>query len=306
MKKILVALAIFMSVGIAHAEEKQNPALIDMETGVQRPAPAVLEYTSYVQWVQPILEWESGKSALSAFTPHVFAWMEEQKGRPLPPEVFKDPKKIFVNVDRPLQQTIQLEDAGEIEEGNTVGAEVYAEMEGSVEEGLAAMLFLWGRPVGEASGRTYPAASPFARRVEYSAPLPELGEGAFANLTLRRDGGVIKDLADRYILLVRGNAQVGYTVVMQYVRPALKTETQHVFAMALLEPMGEGKFSYRISTRYQGQNYKILGGIKLGRATVGFNREKVRAVAEEYRARIQELRLTGTIKDKKTDIEWGR
>jgi hypothetical protein len=306
MKNLILASVISLLGFTAFAAVDRNPALIEME-GLPGPAPAELELDSYLDWAAPILQREDGLDSISAFTPFIFEWYEEEKGRDsLPPEVYSDPGRIHVNVDRPLRQTIELEEFGEIEEGNTVGAEVYAELEGTVDQALEAMLFLWGKPVGKESGLTYPSTAPFGRRVEYFAPLPELGPGAYANLTLRRDGGIIRDLADRYILLVRGDSTSGYTVVMQYVRPALRTTTQRVFAMALLRPLGDGKVSYRISTRYQGQSYKVLGNVSIGRAQIGFNREKIRAVAEEYRARINELRETGTIKDRKTNIEWGR
>jgi hypothetical protein len=306
MKKMKFAFLALVS-QLALAAEAKNPALIDMEFAGPHPAPEALELDSYLDWVWPLVDRGDGNNATSAFTPLVFEWYEEESRRAsLPREVYEDPGRIFVNVDRPLKQTIELEKSGDIQEGNTVGAEVYAEFDSTVEEALEAMLFSWGKPVGQTSGYTYPAASPFARRVDYFAPLLDLGPGAYANLNLRRDGGIIKDLADRYLLLVRGNSQEGYTVVMQFIRPALQTSTEQVFAMAILRPLPGGKTSYRISTRFQGQSYKVLGNVSIGRAQIGFNKAKVRAVAEEYRSRIQELRATGTIKDKKTNIEWGK
>jgi len=282
-----------------------SPALIDMNFSA-RPAPTKLELKSYTEWVMPFLQ-DKGINRYSAFTPLVFDWYQEEMQREgLPPEVYEDPAKIYVAVDRPLRQTIELEEAGEIEEGNTVGGEVYAELDATLEQALTTMLYSWGKPVGKGEGRTYPAASPFARRVEYISPLPQLGEGAFANLTLRREGGIVKDIADRYIVLVRGDKQNGFTVVMQYVKPALKTLTQQVFAMAILKPTRDGKVAYRISTRFQGQNYKMLGNVSIGRSQIGFNRAKVRAVAEEYARRIEEYKTTGRIVDRNADIEWGK
>lgn len=281
----------------------KNPALLEMETGQARPAPVELTLAGYEAWAARALP----EGAISAFTPNIFAWFDREAGlSDLPEEVGRSADKILVNVAGPLAETIALEDAGEIETGTTVGAEVYAEMEGSVDQALEAMLFQWGKPVGKMEGRTYFTATPFARRVEYFSPLAEMGAGAYANLTLRRDGGIVKDLADRYVLLVRGDSARGYTVVMQFVKPALKTQTQRVFAIALLRPLGEGKVSYRISTRYQGQSYKVLGNVSIGRAQIGFNAEKVKAVALDYRSRLDELRKTGTITERRTDIEWGK
>jgi hypothetical protein len=299
MKLLLGLWLIFCPLALA---EEKNPALIEMEDGEAIQAPERLELESYSNWINPLLE---DFESYSAFTPKVFEWYEEQLRTALPEEVYKDPGKIYVNVERPLRQTIEMEENGDIEEGNTVGAEVYAEMDGNVEQALEAMLYVWGKPVGASAGKTHPAPSPFSRRVEYFAPLPQFGEGVFANLTLRRDGGIIKDLSDRYFFLVRGNKETGFTVLMQYRRPALKTYSKQCIAIAMLQPLPNGKTAYRISTRYQGQSYKILGNIGIGRSQIGFNREKVRAVAEEYNKRIVELKTTGTIKDKKSDIEWG-
>jgi hypothetical protein len=302
MKALLSAL--LLVTGIAQAAEK-NPALIDMDLPA-RPAPAVLEYDSYVEWVRPLLV-TKGKDSFSAFTPYVFEWYKEESQRStLPADVYNDPGKIFVSFDRPIRQTDELEGAGEIEVGNTVGAEVYAEFEATLDQALDAMLFTWGKPVGKNEGKTFPAPSPFGRRVDYFSPLAQLGAGAYANLTLRRDGGIVKDIADRYVLLVRGDKVNGYTVVMQFIKPALNSPSQQCIAIAILRPLPGGKISYRISTRFQGQNYKMLGNVSIGRSQIGFNRGKVRAIAEEYGKRIKELRETGKISEKPTNIEWGK
>ena len=302
MKKTI--LAFLMLTSVARAGDI-NPALIDMALPAS-PAPAQLEFDSYVKWVRPLLVTKD-RDSYSAFTPLVFDWYKEESQRDsLPPEVYADPGKIYVALDRPLRQTIEMEQAGEIEEGNTVGAEVYAEFDATVDQALTTMMFLWGRPVGKTEGRTYPAPSPFNRRVEYQAPLPQMGPGVFANLTLRRDGGIVKNLADRYLVIVRGDKDRGYTVVMQYLKPALTTPTQQCIAIAILRPLPNGKVAYKISTRFQGQNYKVLGNVSIGRSQIGFNRAKVRAVAEEFGKKIKEYRDTGTIRDRAADIEWGK
>lgn len=294
--------ALWLLCGLAHAAA--NPALIDMENLGGGVAPAELSYESYAAWAKPIV----GEERFSAFTAKVFEWYEEEKGRGLPAEVAADPARLYANVEKPLRQTIELEEAGEIEEGNTVGAEVYVEMDGDTEQALATLLHLWGKPVGAAEGASYPAPSPFSKRIEYFAPVAAWGEGAYVNLSLRRNGGIVKDLSDRYLVLVRGNAAEGYAVVMQYVKPAApyRTFTQQVFAIGLIRPVGEGKVSYRISTRYQGQSYKVLGNVSIGRGQIGFNERKVREVMEEYRNRVKELKDTGSITERKNDLEWGK
>lgn len=296
---------LFMAFGLLSASMAfaGSPALLDLPRAAQ-PAPEQLEKEAYRKWVGPLLRVQ-GKDFTSAFTANIFSWYENEKSRGLPEEVSRDPDRIFVNVERPLRETIELEDGGEIEVGNTVGAEVYSEMNGSPREVLDTMLYRWGKPVGKEEGNTYPPGGPFARRIEYFAPNPNWGTNAFANLTLRRDGGIVKDLADRYIVLVRGNEEEGFDVLMQLVRPAGTTASQQCLAIAIIRPLGNGKSSYKISTRYQGQSYKVLGNVGIGRKQIGFNAGKVRAVQVETMEMLKELRAKGDITDHKTDIEWG-
>lgn len=277
-----------------------NPALLDLPAG--SPAPAQLTLESFTNWSKPLLK----PSYASAFTPNVFEWYENEKSRGLPQEAISDPGKIYVNVERPLRETIGYEEAGDIEEGNTVGAEVYSEMDGTVAQVLETMLFRWGKPVGAAEGKTYPPGGQFARRIDYFAPNPNWGTGAYASLSLRKDGGIVKDIADRYIMLIRGNEKDGYDVFMSYVRPGGNTLTKQCMAIAIIRPLPNGKTSYKLSTRFQGQSYKVLGNVKIGRAQIGFNIAKVRAIQEETMGMLKELRTTGKIADKKTDIEWGK
>lgn len=187
-----------------------------------------------------------------------------------------------------------------------MGAEVYAELQGTTDLALEAMLYRWGKPIGKTDGFTYPPGGPFARRIEYFAPNADWGSMAYASLSLRRDGGIVKDLADRYMMLVRGDSQRGYDVLMQYIGAGGTTPTTKVFAMAIIRPVADGKVSYKISTRFQGQSYKVLGNVSIGRKNIGFNPDKVRAVQMEYAGNLKELRETGKISEKKSDIEWGK
>lgn len=303
MKVFLLSLFLFPLMAIGAPDK--NPALIDVQDGVQRPAPAQFEINSYLSWAAPILKPAANQDYTSAFTPLVFSWFEDEKNRGLPREVGESADKIFVNVERPLNQTIDLEDSGEIEEGTTVGAEVYAQMQGTPQLALEAMLYRWGKPVGKLEGFTYPPGGPFARRIEYFAPNSDWGPNAYASLSLRRDGGIVKDLADRYMVLVRENSG-GYDVMMQFIRPGGVTPTTKVFAMAMIRPLDNGNVSYKISTRFQGQSYKILGNVSIGRKNIGFNPDKVRAVQLEFMANLKELRETGKISEKKSDIEYGK
>jgi hypothetical protein len=283
----------------------QNPALIGVQTGNSHPAPAELNLDSYTAWAQPILQPKSGADYTSAFTSLVFDWYEREKDSPLPPDVAQDPQHIFVNVQGPENETIQLEQSGDIEEGNTVGAEVYAEMDGTVAQALEAMLYRWGKPVGQKDGFTYPPGDTFSRRIEYFAPNADWGAQAFASLSLRKDGGVVHDLADRYLMLVRGDDKHGYDVFMQYIGPAGTTDSKECFAIAIIRPTSPGKVSYKLSTRFQGQSYKVLGNVTVGRAQIGFNSAKDREIQLEYMAELKELQASGAIADHKTDISWG-
>jgi hypothetical protein len=61
----------------------------------------------------------------SGFYDIMFDWYEAQLKDPVPPGVNADPEKLYVVTDIALQQTIQLENGGEIERGNTIGFDVY-------------------------------------------------------------------------------------------------------------------------------------------------------------------------------------
>ncbi|MGZ3712147.1 MAG: hypothetical protein ACXVBE_10330 [Bdellovibrionota bacterium] len=152
-----------------------NPALLDLPAA--GPAPQVITLDSYMTWAKPMLK----PDYTSAFTANIFSWFENEKSRGLPQETYNDPGKIFINVDRPLQETIALEDGGEIEIGNTVGAEVYMLMDGSVHEVMETILYRWGKPTGAADGQTYTQGGQFARRIQCSmrCPGPDLKCGLF-------------------------------------------------------------------------------------------------------------------------------
>ena len=62
----------------------------------------------------------------------------------------------------------------------------------------------------------------------------------------------------------------------------------------------DGKSSFKISSRYQGQSYRFLG--EIGRNTIGFNASKVRGIQKSYVESVVELRTTGRIKDHENDL----
>jgi hypothetical protein len=293
--RFIFSVTILSAILFTHSANALNPALEGVYTGKPNIAPAELNFESYKKWVQPIVVSDMEHDYFSAFTEKAFAWYEREKNRDLPAEVGRDREKIYVDVESAKRQTIEMEDAGEIEEYNTVGAEVYAEMAGSVAQVLETTLFRWGKPVAKTEGSTNPPGGQFAKRVEYFAPNLDWGSGAFANMTQRTNGGIVKDLFDRYIVLVRGDEQHGYDVLMQFLRPANdRTSTKKSLGLAIIRPLDANRTSFKIITRYQGQSYSFLGGI--GRGSIGFNATKVRAVQQESNKMLKELRDTGTIK----------
>ncbi len=277
-----------------------GPALGGFPDVGARLAPAELSEDAYRRWAEPLLN-ATGTDRTSPFTAKIFAWYEANKNTGLPAEVAKDPQKIYADVATAKAETIKLETDGEINKYIAAGANVYAEMEGTTDQALETTLFLWGKPVGKSEGRTKPEASPtHSKRVDYLEPNEKFGPGAFANLEIRRNGGIVRDLSDHYLILVRGNSVKGYDVLMQFVAPEGKTETTAVLAIAIIRPLPNGKVAHKIASRYMGQSYGILGPI--GRDAMGFNQTKVKAIEKRFTDYVNELRTTGTIKDQKNDL----
>ena len=190
--------------------------------------------------------------------------------------------------------------SSDLETYTTAGADVYAVLDGSVDQALEAQLNVWGKPVGQIEGQSKPAPAPFGARANWFAPNPLWGSGAYASLEVRKNGGIIKNLSDRYLLLVRGDSQKGYDVLMQFMGPAGDSSTTNVLAIAIIRPLPDGKSSFKISSRYQGQSYRFLG--EIGRNTIGFNASKVRGIQKSYVESVVELRTTGRIKDHENDL----
>ncbi len=277
-----------------------GPGLDGMPDVGKRPAPAELSKEAYLRWAEPLLN-ATGTDRTSPFSQSIFAWYEANKNSPLPEQVGRDPQKIYADVATAKAETIALEDAGEIPKYVAAGGNVYAEIEGTLDQALEANLFLWGKPIGKQEGRTKPDASPtHSKRVDYAEPNEKWGPGAYANLEIRKNGGIVRDLSDHYLVLVRGDNVKGYDVLMQYLAPEGQSETIAVLAIAMLRPLPNGKIAHKISSRYMGQSYGILGPI--GRDAMGFNQTKVKGIEKRFVDYVTELRTTGTIKDQKNDL----
>jgi hypothetical protein len=293
---ILSAFTLFLS----HGAYAANPALEGIPDVGTRLAPAELTKEAYLRWAEPILT-AGSIDRTSPFTDHIFAWFEAEKNKPLPPEVATDPQKIHVEVASAKAYAIQLENEGLIEKDVAAGGNVYAEIPGTVDQVLEATLALWGKPVGKTEGKTKPDATPtHSKRVNYFAPNPKWGPGASVSLETRRKGGVVEDINDRYLLLVRGDSSKGYDVLMQFIAPADdQTKTSFVLAIAQIRPLPGGKVSHKLASRYMGQSYSPMPG---GRDVIGFSRSKIRTIERIFVETVAELRATGKIKDKENDL----
>ena len=102
MKRLFLLLTIFALVGLKPSTQARADTTIN--------PPATVTRASYEGWLRAI------GSNLSAFTDNAFDWYETQLRTPLPSQVAADPDKIYVNVDKALQETIALEQSGDIEE----------------------------------------------------------------------------------------------------------------------------------------------------------------------------------------------
>ena len=298
MKKLFSSLIFFGTLSLS-AQAAGNPAVDGIINVGTRLAPDQLTMDAYDRWVEPIAK-PSGKDFSSAFAPTIFAWYQKEKDAPLPPQVAQDPDKIYVDVATAKAQALALESSGDIESFTAAGANVYAQVDGNVDQALEAELNVWGKPVGLSEGKTKPAPAPFGKRANWLAPNPAWGSGAYASLEVRKNGGIIYDLSDRYFLLVRGDSVKGYDVLMQFLGPVGSSSTTNVLAIALIRPLPNGKASFKISSRYQGQSYGMLG--EIGRSSIGFSQSKVRGIQKSYVDSVLELRTSGKIKDHDNDL----
>lgn len=273
------ALWLFSALLLAPAARAESPA---------GAPPAAITRAGYETWLHSL------NSNVSAFLDNAFDWYDRQLKSPLPAQVATDPDKIYVNVDRALQETIALESSGDIEEGNTVGFDAYALIDVPVQVALETKLFNWGKPVGQAAGTTYPYDTVFSSsRFTLSE---RWGAGNYYSRSVQTGGGIVKDLHDDYTVLVRGDAVHGYTLFITYFGPNGDTATQAHISIIMLTPTANGKTEYRQCVRQNGQSYKIFG-IEFGRKNFGFNVARDRQGVKALMNTMAELKNTGKIKE---------
>lgn len=253
-------------------------------------APAEITREAYGAWLEEI------GSVTSPYQEKLFDWLDEQNSRTLPPEVMSDPDHLFVTVDRPLQETIEAEEMGDVEKGVTYGLETYGILDAPVDTVLETILFRWGKPVGAASGVTYPVDSVFSFREEKLETF--WGDRSYRCETTMRGGGVAKDQNDTASLLVRGDAQTGYMLVGNFFGPNGSSPTTSSMSIMLLKPLEDGRTEYRVSGRYTGQSYSFFG-IEFGRRNYGFNVSRIRAGQKDFYGQVQELKATGKITERR-------
>ena len=256
----------------------------------QQDAPQNIVREDYRAWLQSI------GSVVSPYLDVLFDWQQEQLTAALPKEVSQDPDKLFVTVDRPLQQTIDAEEAGEVEAGITYGFETYGIIDASVDLALETILFRWGKPIGARGGVTYPVDTVFSFREEKATPM--WGPGGYRTESTMRGGGIAKDQNDLSSLLVRGNSSSGYLLVGNFFGPNPKSPTTSSMSIMFLRPTADGKTDFRVSGRYTGQSYKAFG-LDFGRKNYGFNPVRVRNGQKDFFNMVAELKKTGKITERK-------
>lgn len=253
------------------------------------PLPTEIERVSVKNWIKAIGAVES------PFQDYVFDWHEEQKNLPLSPDVDHDPDKIVLNISRPLQETIDMENSGEIEEGITYGVENYTKIDADAQTILRTLLFRWGRPLGKEEGTTYPVDSVYGFRSE--TLWKYWGENSYLDRSIKTNGGFAKDMRDDLFLLVRGDDQHGYDIAGGFIRAAGTTSTKSYFMIVQIRPLGDGSCSYKVSGRQMGQSYKLFG-IEFGRRNFGFNVSRIRDGQKEFNNDVYTLKSTGRLPER--------
>ncbi len=253
-------------------------------------APAHLTRSGYINWLEAI------GTPVSPFLDPMFAWLEEQDRISLPPEVVKDPQRLFVSVDRPLAETISLEDSGEIAESVTIGLESYGVVDAPIRTVLETVLFRSGKPVGQKEGTTYPVNSIFNSRRETIRE--RWGADSYYITNRKTGGGLVRDQNDSYSMLVRGTPEKGIVVLSSFLAPVGPSETKSSLTIVRLKLLPNGKTDYRISSRFMGQSYGFFGK-ENGRANFGFNVSRIRAGQLEFYGQVRELKETGKISERR-------
>jgi len=253
--------------------------------------PAEVTAAAYRGWLTVI------GSKISAFFDPVFAWYDEQRGSPLPPEVGDDRDHLVIDVRQALDETIELERAGRIDSGNTFGFEAYGLVDVPVSVALETALFYNGKPIAKPRGETYPFDSVFSRC--HCSIEDRWGDGNYFSHTSQTRGGFfVSDLHDDHTVLVRGTVSDGYTIFSSFFgpTPGQSTASRAQLSVVMLNASPDGGTQLRHALRRNGQ---IYGLGEFGRNEFGFNTRRIREVEQLVIGSMVELKNTGKIKENK-------
>ena len=244
---------------------------------------------SYRGWLTAI------GSKRSKFFDQMFAWHAEQRDSPLPRKVNNDPLRLYIDVRRAINETLDLEESGEIKRGNTMGFEAYALVDVPLAVALETALYYYGKPVGQPSGRTYPR-DPVYGHSQWSLQ-DKWGEGNYFSRGVQTRGGfMVQDLYDDHTVLVRGNNDEGYAIFFNFfgATPGRESATKAQMAIVTLKRSANGATELRHAGRRNGQTY---GMGEFGRSEFGFNVNRIRTLERLVTRSMVELNNTGRIKE---------
>lgn len=255
--------------------------------------PAQITRADYRAWLTAI------ESNISEFFDLTFDWYEEQLHSALPPNVGSDPKQLYVDVDRALHSTIDLEQQGTIDEGDAMGFDAYGAVDVSISVGLETTLFYFGKPVGKPEGDTHPIVGVFAS--SHFTIERKWGPDSYLSGDIQTGGGLVQDLNDYSTVLVRGEASSGYVVISSFLAKIPEkgsTATTSQLFVSMLKPLSDEKIEFRHSLRRRGQSYKAFG-LDYGRREIAFNAARFREGELQVIANMINLKNTGKIPERR-------
>jgi hypothetical protein len=267
-----------------------RPAAVPLLATAPGLAPVQVTRAAYRAWLQA-LEWPD-----SMFFDQMFDWYDSERGRPLPPEVEGRQDRLYITTRRALRDSVAFEQVGDLPSYASYGYDAYAKVDVPVSVALQTLLFVCGKPIGQALGttRTKQPTLPFYSYLDCTLE-EKWGTGSYLSKQSFSGGSwFYRDLKDEYAVLVRGVAD-GYAIFSSFLGPESDTKSQ--MAITLLTPRSDGGADIKRSLRRSGQSYP-LGSNARGRDLYGFKIEPYRDVEITLAAAMKELRDTGRIRER--------